>query len=194
MTKLPTTSEQDVENMIFDLRLFAPACTLVICHRDPAAVALSLAGRYGTWDARRALAEAQDQRRVLDAWLAYSHKHRGSVIPVPMEAFTTNPERFVRRILRIRPTDPLRAPVLRAQRTAEFHQASLPDPALHDERRHQQAHTPVYPVGRDDWMDEADPHMLPTLREIRARFGTSPSVDCTREKPHETRRHSRQRL
>ena len=110
MTKFPTTSEQDLEDTIFDLRVFAPSCTLVICYRDPAAVALSLAGRYGAWNAQRALSEAETQRRVVDGWLAYCRKHRGRVIQVPMEDFTTDPERFVRRILGIRPTGPLRAP------------------------------------------------------------------------------------
>lgn len=183
MTKFPTTSEQDLEDTIFDLRLFAPSCTLVICYRDPAAVALSLAGRYGAWNAQRALSEAQTQRRVVDGWLAYSRKHRGRVIQVPMEDFTTDPQRFVRRILGIRPTDPVRAPVIRAPQTGDSRKGSLPNPVLHDERRHQQAHTPVYPVGRDDWMEEADPRMLPTLHEIRERFGTSPSFESTQANP-----------
>lgn len=175
MTKLPTSNLRRLEDTIFEVRLFAPACTLVICVRDPAAVALSLARRHGEWDAQRALADAETQRRVLDDWLAYGRKHRGSVVLVPLEDFTRNPEQFVRRILRLRSTDPLRAPIKRSRQTRHADMGSLPDPVLHLERRHQQAHTPVYPVGRDDWMGEADPEMLPTLHEIRARFGTSPS-------------------
>lgn len=179
MTKSPTSSVRRLEDAIFELRLFAPTCTLVICLRDPAAVAMSLAGRYGAWNAERALAEAETQRRVMDGWLAYRHKHRGSVVPVPLEDFTKDPEPFVRRILRIRSTDPLRTPIERSRHTRHAHAEALPDPASHLERRHQQAHTPVYSVGRDDWIEEADPYMLPTLHEIRERFGTSPSFDDT---------------
>lgn len=179
MTKKPTHTERAQEDATFDLWLFAPACTLIICYRDPAAVALSLARSYGRWDARRALAEAETQRRVMDGWLAYGRRHRGRVVPVPLEDFTADPERFVRQILKIRPTYPLAAPVLRSRPTADPRK-TLPDPTLHVERRHQQAHTPVYPVGRDDWMEEADPNMLPTLHEIRARYGTSPSVESIR--------------
>ena len=186
MTKWPTSTMRRLEDAIFELRLYAPACTLVICLRDPAAVAHSLAGRYGAWNAERALAEAATQRRVMDGWLAYRHKHRGLVVPIALEDFTKDPESFVRRILRIRSTDPLRTPIKRSWHEKHVHTGSLPDPALHLERRHQQAHTPVYAVGRDDWMEEADPHMLPTLHEIRARFGTSPSVESTQGKPHET--------
>ncbi|MDE0421596.1 MAG: hypothetical protein OXK76_12020 [Gammaproteobacteria bacterium] len=181
MTKWPTQSSAVLEETIYDLRLFAPACTLVICLRDPAAVALSLAGRYGEWNADRALADAQTQRQIIDGWLAYSHAHRGRVVPVPLEDFTTDPQRFVRRILRIRPTDPLPTSIKRYPQIRHSPKGNLPDPALHDERRHQQAHTPVYLVGRDDWMQEADPPMLPTLYEIRARFGTSPSVESIKD-------------
>lgn len=173
MTKLPTHTERVQEDATFELWLYAPACTLVICHRDPAAVALSLAKRCGKWDAGRALAEAETQVRIVDGWRTYGQKHRGRVVPVPLEDFTADPEVFVRHILKIRPTHPLPAPIIRSAST-EDPRKTLPDSTLHVERRHQQAHTPVYPVGRDDWMEEADPHMLPTLHEIRERHGTSP--------------------
>ena len=179
MTKWPTTSVSDLEEATFELRLFAPACTLVICFRDPASVALSLAGRYGEWSAERAFAEAETQRRVTQGWLSYAQGHRGRVAPIPLEDFAANPEPFVRQILRIRPTHPLPVPIVRSEQTGlPTPKHSLPDPVMHEERRHQQAHMAVYAVGRDDWMHEADPHMLPTLREIRATFGSSPSFEA----------------
>ncbi|MCY4121103.1 MAG: hypothetical protein OXG72_09310, partial [Acidobacteria bacterium] len=51
----------------------------------------------------------------------------------------------------------------------------LPEPRHHQARRHVQSHRPVYPVERDAWAATEEGEVLAVLRDIRDRFGTSPS-------------------
>ena len=178
MTKQTTNTVDTVRRLGLELRLLAPDCTLVLCQRDPAATALSLSKRHG-WDPARALADAMTQQRVLEAWREYSPRHRGPVHCLSLEDFTRQPERCLRCILQLA-NEPLAVPMETAataddQRAAQTVDGTLPDPRRHQARRHVQSHRPVYPVERDAWMATEDAEVLAVLRDIRARFGTSPS-------------------
>ena len=174
MTKQTTNSVDTVRRLALELRLLAPDCTLVVCRRDPAATALSLARRHG-WDARRALADAETHQRVLQAWRRHAARHRGPVHFLALEDFSQQPERYLRRILRVAPGAPLPAPVETATGSGTGDRsagaAALPDPREHEARRHVQSHRPVYPVDPDAWMATEEGEVLTVLRGIRERFG-----------------------
>ena len=179
MTKQTTNTVATVRRLALELRLIAPGCTLVLCERDPAATALSLAKRHG-WDSRRALADAAAQRQVMEAWRRYAPRHRGPVHFLSLEDFTRRPEHYLRGILRTAAGEPLPVSIETSagrggERDPRDGDEPLPDPRRHRARRHVQSHRPVYPVGRDTWMATAEGEILAVLRDIRERFGTSPS-------------------
>ena len=179
MTKQTTNTVDTVRRLGLELRLFAPDCTLVLCERDPAATALSLSKRHG-WDPARALADAAMQQRVMAAWRGYTPRHRGPVHFLSLEDFTREPEHYLRRILRTGAEERLpvsmeTAPAEDMDRGTRNLQGGLPDQRQHEARRHVQSHRPVYPVERDAWMGTEEGEVLAVLRDIRERFGTSPS-------------------
>lgn len=179
MTKQTTNAVDTVRRLGIELRLIAPECTLVLCQRDPAATALSLSRRHG-WDPARALADAAMQQRVMAAWRSYTPRHRGPVHFLSLEDFTRQPEHYLRRILQTAQEEGLPVPIDTAA-ARDGHGARrdgnefLPDPRRHQARRHVQSHRPVYPVDRDAWMTSEEGEVLAVLRNIRDRFGTSPS-------------------
>lgn len=179
MTKQTTNTVDTVRRLGLELRLIAPDCTLVLCERDPAATALSLSRRHG-WDPARALVDAATQKHVMTAWRSYARRHRGPVHFLSLEDFTRQPEHYLRRILQTSTEEALPVPIQAAaneetEGRGQNGGAALPDPRRHEARRHVQSHRPVYPVERDDWMTIQDGKILAVLRDIRERFGTSPS-------------------
>ena len=177
MTKRTTNRPRAVRRLANELRLLAPECTVVICQRDPAATALSVSGRLG-WDPERALADADAQRSVADAWRDYAGRHRGPVHFLSLEDFTREPERHLRSILQLDSRRPLPAPLetaANAEATPGSLEDTLPNPLRNSARRRVQSQLPIYPVDRDAWMATEDPGVLAVLREIREHFGTSPS-------------------
>ena len=179
MTKQTTNTVDAVRRVGIELRLIAPDCTLVLCNRDPAATALSLSRRHG-WDPARALADAAMQQRVMEAWRDIAPRHHGPVHFLALEDFTRQPEHYLRVILRLAAGEPLPVPLETPPAEAMHRGTSvlpdgLPDPRQHEARRHVQSHRPVYPVDRDAWMTSEEGEVLAVLRDIRERFGTSPS-------------------
>ena len=176
MTKWPSNSAGAARRLGLELRLLAPACTVVVCHRDPAATALSLSRRHG-WDAAQARADAAMQECVLDAWRTFARRHRGPVHFVPLEAFSLRPESYVRRIVELAetPLPPAADEVPAGGRGSAdpASEAGLPDPREHIARRRAQAALPVYPVDPDDWLTTQGGDVLAVLCEIRERHGAS---------------------
>ena len=178
MTKQTTNTVDTVRRLGLELRLLAPDCTLVLCERDPAATALSLSKRHG-WDRARALADAAMQQQVVTAWRRYLPRHRGPVQSLSLESFSRQPEHYLRRILRLEnerlpiPVETTAAPDTKGGPCTP--EDRLPDPRQHQARRHVQSHRPVRPVDRDSWMTSEEGEVLAVLRDIRERFGTSPS-------------------
>ncbi len=177
MTKQTTNTVDTVWRLGIELRLIAPDCTLVLCRRDPAATVLSLSKRHG-WNPARALRDAAAQQAVTETWRRRARRHRGPVHHLSLEDFTRQPRHYLRQILGVAAGAPLPVPLETAAgdgaHVPRDGNDSLPDPRRHEARRHVQSHRPVYPVERDAWMTTEEGEVLAVLRDIRARFGTSP--------------------
>ncbi len=171
MIKLPSNGPDEVRALARELRLLAPACTVAVCLRDPAATALSLAARHG-WDAARARADAAAQQQVLAAWRAAARRHAGPVHFVALEAFSRDPAGGLRRILALADAH-LPAPVRTAGggMDAAALVDALPDPREHVARRRVQAGLPVYTVEADAWRRTERGEVRAVLEEIRERHG-----------------------
>jgi len=177
MAKIPTVDMPAFRRTVFDVRWLAPSCTVVPCFRDPAGVALSLEGRLGGWDPARAMANAELNHRVSNAWLEYVSRRPEACVPISVEDFTEVPERHVRRILRMEPDAALPYPIRKSPNAESIEDKQLPDRRDHRERRHAQSHHPVYRITRDGWKHGTDGEVLRVLEEIRRRYGTSPRFE-----------------
>ena len=176
--KFPSNTPEGVGRLARELPLLAPRCTLVLCYRDPAATVLSLAGRHG-WDPDRAHRDAAAQQAVADAWRDYTDRHRGRVVRLALEDFTSDPETYVRVILGLPMEQPLSVTIKVKFRHTENELPDIPDYGSHDERRRIQTRLPIYPVGRDDWQKTAtEAAVASVLHAIREHYGTSPHFEA----------------
>ena len=173
--KFPSNTPEGVGRLARELRLLAPCCTLVLCYRDPAATVLSLAGRHG-WDPDQARSNAAAQQAVADAWQGNTGRHRGRVIRLALEDFTSDPEPYIRAILGLRLDQSLPVTIHTQLRQNGNVITGVPESGNHEERRRIQTRLPIYPVGRDDWQETVtDPEVADVLHAIRGRYGTSPT-------------------
>lgn len=175
--KFPSNTAEGVGRLARELPLLAPRCTLVLCYRDPAATVLSLAGRHG-WDSDRARRDAAAQQAVAGAWQHYTDRHRGRVVRLALEDFTSDPESYVRAILRLPMDQPLRVTMTSTSGHREDKLPDIPDSGSHEERRRIQTQLPIYPVERNDWQKTVtNAEVASVLHAIREHYGTSPHFD-----------------
>lgn len=155
--KKPSNDAPSARAMAELLRKTAPGITIAVCVRDPASTAFSLTGRAGGLNEDAVRTNLRNQREVNAAWAAAAAQHPGRVVFVPLEAFSRDPNHYLRAILGLPDgVSPLRPAVLMdANRTvADLH---LPGSKAHDDRRARQSQLPVYPVAASDWRNAAKP-------------------------------------